>query len=170
MTRWVCFHCMFRCLGGLESKCVFCIIFFSGCVIMNQSNANASHSMWRPPYPSENLKTPRLQSHQSQQPEPLVKTFSTTNPYAEPDQQPAQCNQFQEFQEFQDFQDHQHSKRENNSDKIYERGLTPQMGMNPFLKDNNYLQDLDTQNQFLKPVNTNLLSSNDDNQTKPKFK
>jgi hypothetical protein len=113
---------------------------------------NASHSMWRPPYPSENLKTPRLQPHQSQQPETLVKTFSMTNPYAEPDQ--AQCNQFQ------DFQDHPHSKRENNSDKIYERGPTPQMGMNPFLKDNNYLQDLDTQNQFLKPVNTNLLSSN----------
>ena len=165
MTSWVCFHCIFRCLDGLESKCVFYIIFFSGCVIMNQSNANASHSMWRPPYPSENLKTPRLQRQQSQQPqqrqqpqqpEPLVKTFSMTNPYAEPDQ-PVQCNQFQEFQ---DFQNNQHSKRENNSDKIYERGPTPQMGMNPFLKDNNYLQDLDTQNQFLKPVNTNLLSSN----------
>jgi hypothetical protein len=113
--------------------------------------------MWRPPYPSENLKTPRSQSQQ-----PPVKTFSTTNPYAEPEpehqspraqQAPAQCNQFQDFQDFQ------HSKRENNSDKIYERGLTPQMGMNPFLKDNDYLQDLDTQNQFLKPINTNVYSS-----------
>ena len=67
-------------------------------------NVNAALSVWRPPYPSENLKTPRF-----------VK----------------------------------------NSDKIYERGLTPQVGMNPFLK-GNYLQDLETQNQFLKPLNSNL--------------
>lgn len=98
------------------------------------------HSVWRPPYPSENLKTPR------------VKTYSTTNPYATQDeeaQQPQQQPQHQQLQEFQ------HSKRENNSDKIYERGLTPQVGMNPFLQ-GNYLQDLETQNQFLKPMNSNL--------------
>jgi hypothetical protein len=29
------------------------------------------------------------------------------------------------------------------------------VGMNPFLK-GNYLQDLETQNQFLKPLNSNL--------------
>jgi hypothetical protein len=51
-----------------------------------------------------------------------------------------------------------HSKRENNSDKIYERGLTPQVGMNPFLQ-GNYLQDLETQNEFLKPMNSSLTSS-----------
>ena len=115
---------------------------------MNQSNI-----MWRPPYPSENLKTPRLQQHPQQ---PQFKTFSTTNPYAEheepPKQEPPSHHQFQELK---------HSKRENNSDKIYERGLTPQTGMNPFLKDSNYVQDLETQNQFLKPINTNILSSND---------
>ena len=115
----------------------------------NQSNA-ASHFVWRPPYPSENLKTPRSQSQQ-----PPCKTFSTTNPYAEPDEQPKQeppsNHQFQELN-----LDHQHSKRENNSDKIYERGLTPQTGMNPFLKDSNYVQDLETQNQFLKPINSSI--------------
>lgn len=124
--------------------------------------------IWRPPYPSENLKTPRMQPHpqQPQPPEPLFKTFSTTNPYATQEEQQEQrqtqeqshSNQFQELN-----LDHQHSKRENNSDKIYERGPTPQVGMNPFLKDSNYLQDLDTQNQFLKPVNTNLFSSNASN-------
>jgi len=109
----------------------------------------SSNVMWRPSYPSENLKTMR------------TKTYSTTNPYAtqeEQDQsqsqpQPQQHDNFQEFQEFK------HSKRENNSDKIYERGLTPQVGMNPFLKDNNYLQDLETQNEFLKPINSSLTSS-----------
>ena len=106
----------------------------------------SSNIMWRPSYPSENLKTMR------------TKTYSTTNPYAvqlkEEDQvQPQQHDNFQDFQEFK------HSKRENNSDKIYERGLTPQVGMNPFLKDNNYLQDLETQNEFLKPINSSLTSS-----------
>ena len=52
-------------------------------------------------------------------------------------------------------QEIQHSKRENNSNKIYERGFTPQVGMNPFLQ-GNYLQDLETQNQFLKPMNSNI--------------
>jgi hypothetical protein len=107
--------------------------------------------MWRPPYPSENLKTPRFQS-QSQQ----HKTYSTTNPYA---QEEPSGNQPQELQN-NEFQELKHSKRENNSNKIYERGPTPQVGMNPFLKDSNYLQDLETQNEFLKPINSNLLSSN----------
>jgi len=91
---------------------------------------------WRPPYPSENLKTPK------------TKTYSTTNPYAMPEEEQPQPQQAQPFQ------DSQHSKRENNSNKIYERGLTPQVGMNPFLQ-GNYLQDLETQNQFLKPINSN---------------
>ena len=112
------------------------------------------HSVWRPPYPSENLKTPRF-----------TKTYSTTNPYAtqqEPQQQQGQQQQQQQGQQQeqpqQQPQQFPHSKRENSSDKIYERGLTPQVGMNPFLQ-GNYLQDLDTQNEFLKPVNSNISSS-----------
>ncbi len=31
--------------------------------------------------------------------------------------------------------------------------------MNPFLKDNNYLQDLETQNEFLKPINSSITSN-----------
>jgi len=117
-------------------------------------NANASLSVWRPPYPSENLKTPRFV---------LVQTCSTTNPYATQEEQSQQATQQATHQASQQssqqaiayLQDLQHSKRENSSDKIYERGLTPQVGMNPFLQ-GNYLQDLETQNQFLKPLNSNL--------------
>lgn len=100
------------------------------------------NSVWRPPYPSENLKTPR------------VKTYSTTNPYATQDEEAPQGNRNQPSQQ-QMQQELKHSKRENNSDKIYERGLTPQVGMNPFLQ-GNYLQDLETQNEFLKPLNSNI--------------
>jgi hypothetical protein len=106
------------------------------------------HSVWRPPYPSDNLKTPRF-----------TKTYSTTNPYDTQQQPQGQQGQpQQQANNFQDFQEFPHSKRENSSDKIYERGLTPQVGMNPFLQ-GNYLQDLDTQNEFLKPVNSNISSS-----------
>jgi len=102
----------------------------------------SSNVMWRPSYPSENLKTMR------------TKTYSTTNPYAVKEEEPQQ-QQMQQLHNFQDFQEPQHSKRENNSNKIYERGLTPQVGMNPFLQ-GNYLQDLETQNEFLKPMNSNM--------------
>jgi hypothetical protein len=104
---------------------------------------------WRPPYPSENLKTPR------------IKTYSTINPYAveDPQQEFNQASQQPSQQQMQQMQQElKHSKRENNSDKIYERGLTPQVGMNPFLQ-GNYLQDLETQNEFLKPMNSSLTSS-----------
>ena len=113
----------------------------------------SSNVMWRPSYPSENLKTMR------------TKTYSTTNPYAVQEEQPKEQDQLQpqpqQHDNFQDFQEFKHSKRENNSDKIYERGLTPQVGMNPFLQ-GNYLQDLETQNQFLKPINSNSTSKASD--------
>lgn len=121
----------------------------------NMNAASSHHFVWRPPYPSENLKTPRPQTQRP----PTHKTYSTTNPYAmqedeqEQNHHTIQMNQDSHLNQFQDFQ---HSKRENNSNKIYERGLTPQVGMNPFLKDRNYLQDLETQNEFLKPINSNI--------------
>ena len=126
-------------------------------------NATVSHVVWRPPYPSENLKTPRFAK--------ISKTYSTTNPYAtqedeeeeeaqrrDQENQPAITTTAAATAHLNEFQDFQHSKRENNSNKIYERGLTPQVGMNPFLKDSNYLQDLETQNEFLKPMNSNISS------------
>jgi len=122
-----------------------CVFFFSAGLIMHEHDMQ----MWRPPYPSENLKTPRF-----------AKTYSTTNPYATESEETAHQTPHHGSQspQFQDIQESQHSKRENNSDKIYERGLTPQVGMNPFLQ-GNYLQDLETQNQFLKPLNSSLTTS-----------
>ena len=106
-----------------------------------------SHSTWRPPYPSENLKTPRFAQ---------TKTYSTTNPYAaQEDEHHIHAQNQNQNQNQNPVHELKHSKRENNSNKIYERGPTPQVGMNPFLKDSNYLQDLETQNEFLKPINTN---------------
>ena len=98
---------------------------------------DASHLVWRPPYLSENLKTPRFVK---------TKTYSTTNPY-----EIQECTQAKstEFQDSKQSQQSQQSKRENNSNKIYERGPTPQVGMNPFLQ-GNYLQDLETHDEFLK--------------------
>jgi hypothetical protein len=107
---------------------------------------DATNATWRPPYPSENLKTPK------------TKTYSTTNPYAMPEEQQSQPSHPSHQA---NMQESQHSKRENNSNKIYERGLTPQVGMNPFLQ-GNYLQDLETQNQFLKPINSNSTSKASD--------
>jgi len=118
---------------------IHCIIYtFSTSYIQFHNCMNASHLAWRPPYPSENLKTPRFVK---------TKTYSTTNPYAI--QEPTQANEFQELKQSQQSQQSQQSKRENNSDKIYERGPTPQVGMNPFLQ-GNYLQDLETHDEFLK--------------------
>lgn len=128
----------------------------------NMNAASSHHFVWRPPYASENLKTPRPQT---QQPQPLTcKTYSTTNPYAMQEEEQEDEQEHHAIQRNQDshlnqFQDLQHSKRENNSNKIYERGLTPQVGMNPFLKDRNYLQDLETQNEFLKPIDSNITSN-----------
>lgn len=155
---WTCFHYTFR--NDTTNRFIVSF-FFSAHVIMNPNNAmhqSMHQSMWRPPYPSENLKTPR------------IKTCSTTNPYATQGSQAtqsiqgshatqgshaSQATQATQSHE-QQLQELKHSKRENNSDKIYERGLTPQVGMNPFLQGNNYIQDLETQNQFLKPLNSNL--------------
>ena len=101
---------------------------------------NASHLVWRPTYPTENLKTPRIVK---------TKTYSTTNPYAIQECTQSQANEFQDSKQSQQSQQSQQSKRENNSNKIYERGPTPQVGMNPFLQ-GNYLQDLETHDEFLK--------------------
>ena len=49
------------------------------------------------------------------------------------------------------------SKREDTNSKLFERGLIPQKSMNPFLS-SNYLEDLETQNQFLKPINSNIMN------------
>jgi hypothetical protein len=46
------------------------------------------------------------------------------------------------------------NKREELDSKISDRELVQQRGFNPFLGENNYVNDVSVQNQFLKPVNT----------------
>jgi hypothetical protein len=46
------------------------------------------------------------------------------------------------------------NKREELDLKMADRGLTQQIGFNPFLGENSYVNDITIRDQFLKPVNT----------------
>ena len=46
------------------------------------------------------------------------------------------------------------NKREEMDTKIADRKLTQQIGFNPFLGENSYINDVAIQDQYLKPVNT----------------
>jgi hypothetical protein len=48
------------------------------------------------------------------------------------------------------------NRRENTYNKISEREMVGQMGRNPFMSENNYLNDVMTQDNFLKPVCTSF--------------
>lgn len=48
------------------------------------------------------------------------------------------------------------NKREIVNEKINERHMISQIGQNPFLKQNKYLEDLNMQEIFLKPKNSNF--------------
>jgi len=46
------------------------------------------------------------------------------------------------------------NKREELGDKLSNRQMIQQIGVNPFLGENNYLQDISIRDQYLKPINT----------------
>ena len=46
------------------------------------------------------------------------------------------------------------NKREELGNKLANRDMVQQIGFNPFLGNNNYLEDIGVRDQFLKPVNT----------------
>jgi hypothetical protein len=48
------------------------------------------------------------------------------------------------------------NKREELDSKISDRHLVQQRGFNPFLSENNYVDDMSIRDQFLKPMNTTL--------------
>lgn len=48
------------------------------------------------------------------------------------------------------------NKREIANEKINERYMISQIGQNPFLSQNKYLDDLEVQEAFLKPKNSNF--------------
>lgn len=47
------------------------------------------------------------------------------------------------------------NKREYTDQKLAERQMFGQINMNPFMTNNNYLEDVSTRDQFLKPMATN---------------
>lgn len=49
-----------------------------------------------------------------------------------------------------------HNKRELSNNKILERGMMSQTSQNPFLNRNDYLNDLNIQETFLRPKNSNF--------------
>ena len=53
-------------------------------------------------------------------------------------------------------QNKQMNKREDTYNKMSEREILCQINQNPFLSSHNYLEDVITQNNFLKPLSTNL--------------
>ena len=62
-----------------------------------------------------------------------------------------------EFLKLQD-NDESDNKRESTYSKMGERDLISQSNMNPFMSKNNYVNDLDVQDQFLKPQNSNFVN------------
>jgi len=46
------------------------------------------------------------------------------------------------------------NKREELDSKISDRSLTQQIGFNPFLGENSYINDIAVRDQYLKPINT----------------
>lgn len=61
------------------------------------------------------------------------------------------------------------NKREDLDSKISDRQLVQQRGFNPFLNDNNYVNDVSVRDQFLKPVNTTFGRVKNPNETTNEF-
>ena len=47
------------------------------------------------------------------------------------------------------------NKRDDNNNKMLERAMITQTSQNPFMSNNNYINDLTVQDEFLKPKNSN---------------
>lgn len=51
------------------------------------------------------------------------------------------------------------NKREAFNDKLLERGFQTQLSQNPFLAGGNYLSDIEIEDNFLRPKNTNIIDA-----------
>lgn len=60
-------------------------------------------------------------------------------------------------------QDNALNKREDLDFKIADRGLVQQIGNNPFMGQNNYVEDISMSDKFLKPINTSQDRIKEDN-------
>jgi len=50
------------------------------------------------------------------------------------------------------------NKRDSFNDKLLERGFQTQLNQNPFLSGGNYISDIEVEDNFLRPKNTNTIS------------
>jgi len=50
----------------------------------------------------------------------------------------------------------QENKRADTDKRLAERQMVAQVSMNPYLVNNNYIDDIETHNNFMKPLSTNL--------------
>jgi hypothetical protein len=55
------------------------------------------------------------------------------------------------------------NKREELGNKLANRDMVQQIGFNPFLNNSNYLDDVSTRDQYLKPINTTQGEKNQNN-------
>ena len=55
------------------------------------------------------------------------------------------------------------NKKDNLNSKMSDRNLVGQIGQNPFLMNNNYLQDIEVQQNFLIPQNSSYNTNSDAN-------
>ena len=56
-------------------------------------------------------------------------------------------------------EDRRQNDRELNSERLSQREMIIQTSINPFLSDHNYLDDLQVQNDFLRPKDSNINAS-----------
>lgn len=54
------------------------------------------------------------------------------------------------------------NKRDSFNDKLLERGFQTQLSQNPFLAGGNYISDIEVEDNFLRPKNTNTIHLDDE--------
>jgi hypothetical protein len=93
--------------------------------------------------------------------EPIQRSLPSDNPALKKEQPKGLAAEEPFTKMLTDFQDlkkeqERNTKREDANTKIGERYLVGQPGQNPFMVDNNYLNDLEIQESFLRPKNSNM--------------
>jgi hypothetical protein len=106
-------------------------------------------------------RSPRKRSGQKELEEQIQKELQQAQHFAKQQQQLAQHQSLlseDDSWSIVDFSNLRSSmnRREDTYNKISEREMVGQMGRNPFMAENNYLNDVMTQDNFLKPVCTSF--------------
>ena len=111
--------------------------------------------VWKPFYQEKSSppKSKPEQKHlyENQFSNPLFRPFHSpdSNNLMMMEEPPFSMNQGLEYER------NKRTKREEITDQISKRQMSIQTGINPFLTKNNYLDDLDIQDKFLTPQNSN---------------